>query len=152
DYVAKNPWVLLPALVPALNAWLVLLGFQSGGIAAGSVAAAIQSYIGSVPRGSLFAFLQSHGAGGFAAHAVQMGGTVLTIAVVLAVLGKVLAEKNGKESDVAKALESLWKSIEAHHALVDNSLVGQAATFIEEGRAWAAGGIGGIAAALRGFG
>ena len=38
DYVVKNPWVLLPIMLPLLDAWLVLLGFEAGGIAAGRIA------------------------------------------------------------------------------------------------------------------
>jgi hypothetical protein len=34
-YVAKNPWVLIPILIPALDAWLLLVGFGVDGIVAG---------------------------------------------------------------------------------------------------------------------
>jgi hypothetical protein len=37
DHIIKHPWLLLPLLVPALNAWIWILGFQSGGIAAGKL-------------------------------------------------------------------------------------------------------------------
>ena len=44
--------------IPALSA----IGFTSSGVAAGSIAAGVQSSIGSVAAGSLFASLQSAGA------------------------------------------------------------------------------------------
>ena len=50
-----TPFVILPAL-----------GFGSAGIVAGSVAATYQASVGSVAAGSLFATLQSAGAGGLA--------------------------------------------------------------------------------------
>ena len=47
------PYVLLP-----------VLGFGSGGVAAGSLAAGVQATIGNVAAGSMFAALQSAGAAG----------------------------------------------------------------------------------------
>jgi hypothetical protein len=35
QYVVKNPWVLIPILIPALDAWLLIIGFGAEGIAAG---------------------------------------------------------------------------------------------------------------------
>jgi hypothetical protein len=35
DFVVKNPWILLPILVPALEAWLLIIGFGVNGIVAG---------------------------------------------------------------------------------------------------------------------
>nr|XP_021003905.2 interferon alpha-inducible protein 27-like protein 2 [Parasteatoda tepidariorum] len=55
--------VALPAAV------LSFLGFTGAGVAAGSVAAGIQSGIGNVVAGSVFAFLQSIGATGVSAAA-----------------------------------------------------------------------------------
>jgi len=70
----------------------------------------IQSYIGNVPKGSIFAFLTSNGAGGFARRAMRMAGMWLILAVLLAAVGQLLWDMdNGKYSaDVAKALESAW--------------------------------------------
>ncbi|CUA70983.1 hypothetical protein RSOLAG22IIIB_09261 [Rhizoctonia solani] len=52
-----------------------LLGFTASGVAAGSIAAAIQSalYGGAVPAGTLFAFLQSIGATGVLIPAITAG-------------------------------------------------------------------------------
>lgn len=36
-YVAKNPWILLPLAIPALEVWIVLLGFESAGVVAGEL-------------------------------------------------------------------------------------------------------------------
>jgi len=36
-YIQENPWVLMPLLIPALEAWLTIIGFEAGGIAAGKV-------------------------------------------------------------------------------------------------------------------
>ena len=62
---------------------LGLIGFTSAGIAAGSIAAAIHSWIGVVSAGSLFAFLQSVGAAGV--------GIVGNVLVPVAVVGGVAA-------------------------------------------------------------
>ena len=43
---------------------LIAAGFSAAGIVAGSIAAGIQSFIGSVAAGSTFAALQSTGAAG----------------------------------------------------------------------------------------
>lgn len=52
-----------------------LFGFTSSGIAAGSMAAAVQSTIGDVASGSLFAGFQSFGAiGGY--QVLLLGGTI----------------------------------------------------------------------------
>ncbi|KAH6634911.1 hypothetical protein B0J18DRAFT_406506 [Chaetomium sp. MPI-SDFR-AT-0129] len=53
--------------LPVLN----VVGFGSGGVAAGSIAASIQSGIGSVVGGSAFAVCQSAAAGGAGAAAVN---------------------------------------------------------------------------------
>lgn len=36
-YVVKNPWILLPLVLPALELCIVLLGFESGGVAGGEL-------------------------------------------------------------------------------------------------------------------
>lgn len=53
--------------VPLLGA----AGFGQGGVIAGSIAAGIQSGIGNVAAGSVFAFFQGAGAGGAALAAVN---------------------------------------------------------------------------------
>ncbi|XP_060891311.1 interferon alpha-inducible protein 27-like protein 1 [Labrus mixtus] len=59
---------------------LGLLGFTKIGIAAGSIAAKIMAWLGVVPSGSLFAFLQSIGATGLtltlAGYVASFGGTM----------------------------------------------------------------------------
>lgn len=57
--------VSAPLLLPAM-------GFGAGGIAAGSIAACLQSMVGNVAAGSLFAALQSAGAAGLATS-IQVG-------------------------------------------------------------------------------
>ncbi|KAI9166691.1 hypothetical protein HJFPF1_02805 [Paramyrothecium foliicola] len=80
------------AAAPALVAspLLAIAGFGSSGIVAGTTAATIQSSIGSVVAPSLFATLQSAGAGGYGAAAVytavQGAGATTAGAAVLAAL------------------------------------------------------------------
>lgn len=64
------------AAVSAATFALPILGFGSAGVAAGSVAAGVQSLIGSVSAGSLFALLQSVGATGLAMGAKAAIATV----------------------------------------------------------------------------
>jgi len=40
EFVKEHPWVLTPVLILAFDAWLVVLGFEAGGIAAGEHPAA----------------------------------------------------------------------------------------------------------------
>ena len=47
-----------------IPAALAAIGFSAAGVVAGSIAAAIQSFIGCVAPGSIFAILQSAGAAG----------------------------------------------------------------------------------------
>jgi len=70
----------------------------------------IQSYIGDVPKGSLFAFLTSNGAGGFARVAFRMAQRFVVIAVLLAAVGKLLLHMdNGQISgEVTTVLETVW--------------------------------------------
>ncbi|KAA8913480.1 hypothetical protein FN846DRAFT_99110 [Sphaerosporella brunnea] len=108
DWTVRNPWILLPLLIPAFDAWLVLIGFEAGGVVAGSMAAALQSYIGNVPKGSLFAFLQSNGAGGFARTAFRMAGLWIIVAVLLAAIGKILIERGFAEGEASTMLDGIW--------------------------------------------
>lgn len=52
------------------------VGFGSGGVVAGTIAALWQSFLGAVAKGSLFAFLQSVGATGAAAGWTGTGAAV----------------------------------------------------------------------------
>ncbi|KAK4549233.1 hypothetical protein LTR36_007691 [Oleoguttula mirabilis] len=73
--------VFAPSLIygPVLG----LMGFGSGGVVAGSAAAGVQSSIGAVSAGSVFALLTSAGAGGYGVAAVS-AITVATIGVFFA--------------------------------------------------------------------
>ncbi|KAG6164492.1 hypothetical protein E4U51_005002 [Claviceps purpurea] len=71
--VGTGGLVAVPGLIAA--PMLGLLGFGSLGPGAGTVAALIQSLIGNVAAGSLFAILQSAGMGGAGAMAL---GTLLS--------------------------------------------------------------------------
>ncbi|KAH8801371.1 hypothetical protein F5884DRAFT_862071 [Xylogone sp. PMI_703] len=80
-WIAVNGAVIIaPGIlwVPALG----VVGFGPGGIGAGTWAAGIQSGIGNVAAGSVFATMQSAGAGGAGAAvlntAVQAGGLLTT--------------------------------------------------------------------------
>ncbi|KAJ2989357.1 hypothetical protein NUW58_g3506 [Xylaria curta] len=79
--VARAGAVMIPGLIwgPALN----LLGFGMEGVGRGTAAAAMQSAIGTVAAYSPFAFLQSAGAGGYGATAMD----TLTRGAVLAFKG-----------------------------------------------------------------
>ncbi|KAK7418833.1 hypothetical protein QQX98_003695 [Neonectria punicea] len=81
--------VVAPALVatPALAA----LGFGANGIVGGSIAAGVQSGIGSVVAPSLFATLQSAGAAGYGLAAVH--GTVQGVALGAGGLGAWFSRK-----------------------------------------------------------
>ena len=68
------------ALVP------IALGFGGAGIVAGSAAAAIQSGIGNVVGGSLFAICQSLGMTGFFTTAAASGAAVAATAAAGAAL------------------------------------------------------------------
>ncbi|KAI0019756.1 hypothetical protein F4780DRAFT_793048 [Xylariomycetidae sp. FL0641] len=68
------------------NAPMAAAGFATQGVVAGSVAAGVQSGIGSVVAPSLFAALTSAGAGGYGAATVfgavqAVGGAVATSAL-----------------------------------------------------------------------
>jgi len=110
-YVLEHPWVLLALVIPALEAWLTLIGFHATGVVAGSIAASLQSAIGNVPKGSLFALLQSNGAGGFAYTAMRMAGIWVAVAVALAALGKVLLDGGAQDGKVEGLLEQVWAKV-----------------------------------------
>ena len=66
----------------------ILLGFGTGGIVAGSVAAGIQSLIGNVAAGSLFASLTSLGMTGTLATVAGVGAAVGTAGAVATAASK----------------------------------------------------------------
>ncbi|GAW24009.1 hypothetical protein ANO14919_135880 [Xylariales sp. No.14919] len=68
-HAAKVRVWMVPRVIwgPAVNA----LGFGTAGVGRGTVAAAIQSMIGTVKACSFFAYLQSAGAGGYGATAIN---------------------------------------------------------------------------------
>ncbi|KAK7428482.1 hypothetical protein QQZ08_004920 [Neonectria magnoliae] len=85
--------VVAPALVatPALAA----LGFGANGIVGGSIAAGVQSGIGSVAAPGLFATLQSAGAAGYGLAAVH--GTVQGVALGAGGIGAWFARKKANK-------------------------------------------------------
>ncbi|XP_067944211.1 interferon alpha-inducible protein 27-like protein 2A isoform X2 [Watersipora subatra] len=66
------------------------VGFTAGGVAAGSIAAAIQSVIGNVAAGSVFAALQSAGAVGIAGAATAGAAATATVGAGAAVAGALI--------------------------------------------------------------
>jgi len=68
-------------------ATLSSLGFTASGVAAGSVAAAIQAIIGNVAAGSLFAAAQSAGATGSVVVGFGVAGTVVIVLSVAVTMG-----------------------------------------------------------------
>ena len=72
-------------------------GFTSSGIAAGSIAAGIQSVIGNVAAGSTFATLQSLGATGVIAGLGITGGVVSAVGLLGYGLYKLFSGSNENE-------------------------------------------------------
>ncbi|KAJ5622618.1 hypothetical protein N7528_005850 [Penicillium herquei] len=95
SWSAENPTLAVCAAVGTTGAVLLAapgavaapiissIGFQAGGIQAGSMAAAVHSSIGNVVSGSAFAMVQSAGAGGSGVVIVnavtQVGGAAMTM-------------------------------------------------------------------------
>ncbi|KAF2737572.1 hypothetical protein EJ04DRAFT_430640 [Polyplosphaeria fusca] len=80
EWIVKNPKqtasiaasVLVPPIAAAAAVPIIAgVGFSATGVVAGSTAAAMQASIGNVAAGSMFAFMQSAGAGGAAAGVLQ---------------------------------------------------------------------------------
>lgn len=71
--------VVIGTAVAVVSLCLTAVGFAPAGIAAGSLAASIQSTIGTVAAGSMFATLQSLGASGALAIAGTVGAGVAAI-------------------------------------------------------------------------
>ena len=72
------------------------MGFGTVGIAASSAAAGIQSSIGNVAAGSLFAFFQSLGMSGFFLTTAGAGGAA-AVACTAAAVGASYAEKKDQD-------------------------------------------------------
>ncbi|KAF2130989.1 hypothetical protein P153DRAFT_365611 [Dothidotthia symphoricarpi CBS 119687] len=90
-----------PAAMAVTPAALGLAGFTAGGTVAGSLAAAAQAGIGHVAIGSLFAVLQSAGAGGSGLIAVKAvaGSSVMTGTCSAAAVSFLEAMKKGKNGE-----------------------------------------------------
>jgi len=71
----------------------------------------MQSMIGNVPLGSIFAFLQSYGAGGWAATAVNSGEFTLLVAYLLTAIGTLLRDRGMAEEKGFEATEEVWCSM-----------------------------------------
>ena len=69
----------------------ILMGFGTAGIVGGSIAAGIQSAIGNVAAGSLFAIFQSAGASGILASTALAGGTTAAAASGVAVVDSIIS-------------------------------------------------------------
>ncbi|KAI1740092.1 hypothetical protein F4680DRAFT_419664 [Xylaria scruposa] len=113
EWAAANPGktaaigagaVLIAAPMATVAPLLGAAGFGANGIVAGSAAAAVQSSIGSVGAGSLFATATSAGAGGYgvaaASACAQAVGAGVASAGVLSMFGKKKNEE--KEGTVAE--------------------------------------------------
>ena len=75
----------------------------------GSIAAGLQSSIGNVAKDSLFAFLQSVGAGGWAFAALELSNFYVTIAVIISAIGEFLINYGVMNPDAAKdTMEGVW--------------------------------------------
>ncbi|RPB27791.1 hypothetical protein L211DRAFT_833773 [Terfezia boudieri ATCC MYA-4762] len=112
EYVKAHPWILIPLIIPALELFIGVLGFGAEGVVAGSIAAALQSAIGNVSKKSLFAFLQSVGAGGWGLVALQQTNMLVTIAVIIAAIGELLISHGIMEPDAVKnAMEGVWNKV-----------------------------------------
>ncbi|KAL1794495.1 hypothetical protein ACET3X_007916 [Alternaria dauci] len=86
EWIKLHPWESVALLVPVVlmactPAFLGVIGFTAGGVAAGSIAAGIQAGIGNVAAGSLFATLTSAGMAGYGAPVV-FGGVGVVSSVV----------------------------------------------------------------------
>ncbi|KLJ07286.1 hypothetical protein EMPG_17233 [Blastomyces silverae] len=113
-YFQENPYqlatgtVLIATSIVATPA-LGVIGFTPIGPAAGTVATAWQSGIGSVEAGSLFARCQSAAMGGVAAKAVTAvgaaGAGVAALPAVSKTVGAVDLEVNSKEMPMERGLE-----------------------------------------------
>ncbi|ODN90789.1 hypothetical protein L198_06106 [Cryptococcus wingfieldii CBS 7118] len=85
-FIATGTALTVLAAGPIVGGGLGLFGFGAAGVTAGSLAASIQAGIGNVAAGSLFAFLQSAGAGGVALP-VLTGVVKAVLATALSAVG-----------------------------------------------------------------
>ncbi|CAG8949843.1 hypothetical protein HYFRA_00004170 [Hymenoscyphus fraxineus] len=119
EYAHRNPFKFGAtvlggaAAVIGLGTPLILgaAGFGAGGVAAGSIAAGLQSSIGLVQAGSIFAWCQSVGAGGAALGALLgVGGIGTGVALGATLAGVLDTEKTIEEAEALKRkfLET-WK-------------------------------------------
>ena len=69
----------------------ILMGFGTAGIVGGSIAAWIQSAIGNIAAGSLFAAFQSAGATGALASTALAGGATAAVGGGVAVVDSVIS-------------------------------------------------------------
>ncbi len=68
----------------------ILLGFGSAGVIGGSAAAGVQSWIGVVSSGSLFAIVQSLAMKGIFLGSTLLGGAVAMLGVGFQIVGNML--------------------------------------------------------------
>lgn len=91
------------AAVAAAPVVLAAVGFGTGGVVAGSLAAGMQASIGNVAAGSAFAVLQSWGAAGIPLFAQTIFGTAgASLGGACGVLGVKLSGRRTKSSDATK--------------------------------------------------
>ncbi|XP_052071993.1 interferon alpha-inducible protein 27-like protein 2 [Mytilus californianus] len=88
--------VLAPIAVPAA---LGAIGFTSGGVAGGSIAAAMMSSAGNVAAGSAIATMQSIGAAGLGAAGTAVGAGVSGVAGVAVAKAAGAGEEEGETHD-----------------------------------------------------
>ncbi|KAK6222388.1 hypothetical protein LQW54_001088 [Pestalotiopsis sp. IQ-011] len=114
-YTSHGALAILPAVLPALSA----AGFTPAGIAAGSIAAGVQSTIGNVAAGSLFATLQSAGMGGYGVtvlHAAAQAGAAeespAAAAICEVAVRSVLEDTFSRGEDTFDMVEVLYEVVE----------------------------------------
>ncbi len=77
----------------------IIMGFGTAGIVGGSIAASIQSGIGNVAAGSLFAIFQSAGASGILASTAIAGGATAAIGGGVAIGHSPTSNSSSSKSD-----------------------------------------------------
>ncbi len=98
----KHIIAITGGVVLAIPLTITFIGFGTGGIVGGSVAAGIQSGIGNVIAGSSFAVIQSLGAKGVFLTISYIGGTASVVAYTKDIWGfsKKLVSKLSKAKSV----------------------------------------------------
>ncbi|RPA84720.1 hypothetical protein BJ508DRAFT_412475 [Ascobolus immersus RN42] len=108
-FIVDHPWILAVLLAPAMDGLLIIMGFSSElGIIPNSFASKLQSYIGNVPKNSLFSFFQKHGKRRYGMWALKRGGIWLIAAVVFVTIATILIENSVGEEKVEFVLEKIW--------------------------------------------